>query len=74
MNLVQGNMTVGEYELRLTELSWYAPHIIVNEEEKTKKFQDNLAPSIHGRIAHSWYKTMQGFGKLRRRPQGRPYI
>lgn len=45
-NLVQGNMTVAQYETKFTELLRYAPHMVADEEEKAKKFQRGLAPYI----------------------------
>lgn len=50
INLVQGNMFVAKYESKFSELSHYAPHIVADEDEREKKFQQGLAPHIYEKI------------------------
>ncbi|KAL5823490.1 hypothetical protein ACOSQ4_021390 [Xanthoceras sorbifolium] len=44
--LVQGSMTVDAYEKKFTELSRAAPHIIENEVNKCRKFEEGLRHEI----------------------------
>ena len=41
-NLKQRQMSVIEYQREFTRLSKYAPEMLVNEEEKCRKFEDGL--------------------------------
>ncbi|MQM16859.1 hypothetical protein Taro_049821 [Colocasia esculenta] len=50
LSLAQGSMTVLEYEARFSDLSKYAPHIVVDERRKTKKFVMGLKPSLRTRL------------------------
>lgn len=47
MRLVQGSMTVVEYEKRYTELVKYAMTIIVDEIDRCKYFEEGLRKEIH---------------------------
>lgn len=51
VHLVHGNVTVEEHESKFTELSRYATHIVADEYERAKKFQQGLAPHILEMIA-----------------------
>ena len=46
IRLKQGNMTVAQYEVKFTELSRFAPHLITTEVDKAMKFQDGLKPYL----------------------------
>ncbi|MQL93250.1 hypothetical protein Taro_025891 [Colocasia esculenta] len=50
LSLTQGFMTVLEYEVRFSELSKYAPHIVTDECRKAKKFVMGLRPSLMMRL------------------------
>ncbi|MQL98986.1 hypothetical protein Taro_031703 [Colocasia esculenta] len=50
LSLTQGSMTVLEYEARFAELSKYAPHIMIDERRKAKKFVMGLRPSLRTRL------------------------
>ncbi|MQM06235.1 hypothetical protein Taro_039056 [Colocasia esculenta] len=49
-SLTRGSMMVLEYEARFSELSKYAPHIVVDERRKAKKFVMGLKPSLRSRL------------------------
>ena len=49
--LEQGGMTVAQYEAKFTELSYFAPQLIVIEEENALKFQDGLKPYLKNKIS-----------------------
>ena len=44
-------MTVDQYEAKFTELSRFAPQLIVTEEEKALMFQDGLKPYLNNKIS-----------------------
>ena len=44
-------MTVAQYEAKFTELSYFAPQLIVIEEENALKFQDGLKPYLKNKIS-----------------------
>ncbi|KAJ8761995.1 hypothetical protein K2173_006597 [Erythroxylum novogranatense] len=50
LNLTQREMSVSEYELRFTQLSRYAPHIVANEEDKCRKFEGGLHLGIKEKV------------------------
>ena len=50
MSLVQGNMTVSQYEANFTELSRFAPHVVITDVLKAKKFECGLRLNIRSRI------------------------
>ena len=47
----QREMTVALYEARFTELSLFAPQLIVIEENKALKFEDGLKPYLKSKIS-----------------------
>ena len=49
--LEQRDLTVAQYEAKFTELSRFAPQLIVTEEEKALKFQDGLKPYLKNKIS-----------------------
>ena len=49
--LEQRDLTVAQYEANFTELSRFAPQLIVTEEEKALKFQDGLKPYLKNKIS-----------------------
>ncbi|XP_038877203.1 uncharacterized protein LOC120069501 [Benincasa hispida] len=46
LQVMQGNMTVAEYELKYTELSKYALNIVVDEKERCRRFEIGLKQEI----------------------------
>ncbi|MQL71503.1 hypothetical protein Taro_003829 [Colocasia esculenta] len=58
LSLTQGSMTVLEYEVRFSELSKYAPHIVEDEHRKTKKFVMGLKPSLRTRLVAFDHRTL----------------
>lgn len=50
-NLVQGSITVTEYDTRFEELSKYAPNTIPTERNKALKFQRGLSKDIKVRVS-----------------------
>ena len=46
MNLIQGAMTVMDYEAKYNRLIQYAPHIITDERRRTRKFIEGLKPEL----------------------------
>ncbi|MQM03008.1 hypothetical protein Taro_035784 [Colocasia esculenta] len=59
LSLTQGSMTVLEYEARFVELSKYAPHIVVDERRKAKKFAMGLRPSLRMRLVDFDHRTLE---------------
>ena len=51
LSLVQGNLSVGEYEAKFSELGKYAPHIYNDEHRRIRKFVDGLKSSIRRFVA-----------------------
>ena len=49
--LEQRDLTVAQYEANFTELSCFAPQLIVTEEEKALNFQDGLKPYLKNKIS-----------------------
>ncbi|MQM18758.1 hypothetical protein Taro_051753 [Colocasia esculenta] len=58
LSLAQGSMTMLEYEVRFSELSKYAPHIVADERRKTKKFVMGLKPSLRTRLVAFDHRTL----------------
>ncbi|MQM00946.1 hypothetical protein Taro_033689 [Colocasia esculenta] len=58
LSLTQGPMTVLEYEARFAELSKYAPHIVIDERRKAKKFVMGLRPSLRMRLVAVDHRTL----------------
>ncbi|XP_058108827.1 uncharacterized protein LOC131251850 [Magnolia sinica] len=50
ISLEQGEMTVGQYESKFTELSRFAPFMIQDEARKAKKFERGLRGSIRNKL------------------------
>ncbi|XP_038896366.1 uncharacterized protein LOC120084630 [Benincasa hispida] len=46
LQLMQGNMTIVEYELKYTKLSKYALNIVVDEKERCRRFETGLRQEI----------------------------
>ncbi|MQM23174.1 hypothetical protein Taro_056237, partial [Colocasia esculenta] len=59
LTLTQGSMSVLEYEARFGELSKYAPHIVVDERRKVKKFIMGLKPSLRTRLVALGHCSMK---------------
>ena len=49
-NLKQRQMRVTEYQRKFTQLSKYAPEILVSEEEKCRRFEDGLNDHIRAHV------------------------
>ena len=49
-NLRQRQMSVTEYQREFTQLSKYAPEILVSEEEKCRRFEDDLNDHIRAHV------------------------
>ena len=62
LNLVQGGMTVAEYEKKFTELAKYALALIAEEADKCKRFEDGLRSEIRTPVTASTEWT--DFAKL----------
>ncbi|MQM18061.1 hypothetical protein Taro_051045 [Colocasia esculenta] len=58
LTLTHGSMTVLDYEVRFAELSKYAPHIVVDERRKAKKFVMGLKPSLRSRLVAFDHHTL----------------
>ncbi|MQL72072.1 hypothetical protein Taro_004399 [Colocasia esculenta] len=59
LTLTHGSMSVLEYEARFVELSKYAPHIVVDEQRKVKKFIMGLKPSLRTRLVAFGHRSME---------------
>ncbi|CAL8153028.1 unnamed protein product [Prunus armeniaca] len=46
VNLVQGNLTVDQYQSKFEELMRFAPYMIPDDATKAKRFEEGLRPSI----------------------------
>ncbi|XP_057506501.1 uncharacterized protein LOC130789685 [Actinidia eriantha] len=57
INLVQGTMTVAQYDAKFTSLSRFAKAFVSTEEEKAKQFMRGLRPSIRNKIARNLIKV-----------------
>ncbi|GFY85487.1 hypothetical protein Acr_04g0002250 [Actinidia rufa] len=57
INLVQGSMTVAQYEAKFTSLSRFAKAFVSTDEEKAKQFMRGLRPSIRNKIAGNLIKV-----------------
>ena len=57
INLIQGSMTVAQYEAKFTNLSRFAKAFVSTEEEKAKQFMRGLRPSIRNKIAGNLIKV-----------------
>src|SRR4051812_29088332 len=57
-NLKQEDMTVSEYASRFIQLSHYAPHLVLTEAERARKFQLGLCPQILNRMLTPRYRNM----------------
>ncbi|KAL5812608.1 hypothetical protein ACOSQ3_027558 [Xanthoceras sorbifolium] len=64
--LVQGSMTVDAYEKKVTELSRAAPHIVENEVNRCRKFEEGLKHEIKTYISAAEHTE---YGKLKRSNQ-----
>ncbi|KAL8537344.1 hypothetical protein ACS0TY_012478 [Phlomoides rotata] len=51
VTLLQGNLSVTEYERKFNQLSRYAPHLVEIDDRKTRRFERGLRPEIRGILA-----------------------
>ena len=51
MNLIQGFLSVAEYEAEYNRLIQYAPHVLADERRRTKKFVEGLTPDLRQALA-----------------------
>ena len=49
-NLKQRQLSVNEYMREFTQLSQYAPEMLVSEDKKCRKFEDNLNDHIRAHV------------------------
>ncbi|XP_059627995.1 uncharacterized protein LOC132270807 isoform X2 [Cornus florida] len=56
-NLIQGNMSVAEYENKFTSLSRFAPEVVRDEANKTRKFVSGLNHRIRPLITTQFIKV-----------------
>lgn len=49
-------MSVPEYELKFVEWSHFAPKMVKNEADKSKRFKQSLHENIRSTMVHSMYK------------------
>ena len=61
-NLIQGAMTVAEYEVKFDQLSRYAMHLVASEQDKCNKFEAGLRMEIKKGIST---RDMHTFTDLR---------
>ncbi|XP_058076397.1 uncharacterized protein LOC131224979 [Magnolia sinica] len=59
-SLVQGEMSIADYEARFIELSHFTPHLVANDDLKVRKFEDGLCPSLRSRIRGFELSTLKG--------------
>ena len=52
-------MSVAEYEVRFTQLSHYAPMMVMTERDKCRRFEEGLHYDIRSRITLSDLRTYQ---------------
>ena len=52
--MVQGTITVEEYDAKIVELPRFAPYLILNEPKKVSKFQKGLNDKICPHIIAFW--------------------
>ena len=50
LELKQGNMSVGEYETKFTELARFVPEQVDTDKKKAKRFEQGLKPWIKSRV------------------------
>ena len=55
-NLRQRQMSVIEYQREFTRLSKYAPEILVSEEEKCRRFEDDLNDHIRAHVTRFFHE------------------
>ena len=51
IHLVQRNMTLTEYAIKFTQLSEYAPNMVVDEQMRAEQFQEGLRLNIRAQVA-----------------------
>ena len=54
-NLKQRQMSVTKYQREFTQLSKYAPKMLATEDEKCRKFEDNLNDHIRAHVTGFWH-------------------
>ncbi|GFS35027.1 hypothetical protein Acr_00g0037430 [Actinidia rufa] len=57
INLVQGSMTVAQYEAKFTSMSRFTKAFVSTEEEKAKQFMRGLKPSVRNKIVGNLIKV-----------------
>ena len=57
--LVQGSMSVAEYEKKFLELAKFCPYAIPNDDRKKKRFLDGLSNVIASSISEAAHLTFQ---------------
>ena len=51
MRLIQGSLSVAKYEAEFNRLIQYAPHVLMDEERRRKKFVEGLRPELRKAVA-----------------------
>ncbi|XP_062013812.1 uncharacterized protein LOC133730194 [Rosa rugosa] len=51
VNLVQGELSIADYQAKFEELMRFAPNMILDEYTKAKRFEDGLKPMIREKVA-----------------------
>ena len=59
LNLRQRTMTVAEYEVRFTQLSHYAPMMVMTDRDRCRRFEEGLHYDIRSRLTLSDLRTYQ---------------
>ncbi|RVW18031.1 hypothetical protein CK203_117136 [Vitis vinifera] len=57
IHLVQRNMTLTEYAIKFTQLSEYAPNVVVDEQMRAEQFQEGLRLNIRAQVAPFMLRT-----------------
>ena len=60
LELKQGNMSVGEYETKFTELERFVPEQVDTDKKKVKRFEQGLKPWIKSRVIMFELNTYTG--------------
>ena len=60
LDLKQGNMSVGEYETKFTELARFVPEQVDTDKKKAKRFEQGLKPWIKSRVIMFELSTYTG--------------
>ena len=51
MHLYQWSLSVAQYEIRFTDLSWHATYMVDTNEKKVRQFTHGLRPTFQSLLA-----------------------